>query len=242
MKKLFITGNSSGLGHGLTDAYLRRGWEVYGVSRRGCTDLQGRLHDIRCDLSDYDALPLALENLLQGCSQLDLVILNAGVLGRIADLHETSVEEIRQVMEINVWSNKQILDWLLTSGLAIRQIVLISSGAAVNGNRGWGAYSLSKATLNMLGMLYAHEFCDSHITSLAPGLVDTAMQDYLCDASQADAERFPSLQKLRAARNTSQMPTAREAGDLIADTIPGLLDYPSGVFLDIRNMAGNRSG
>jgi len=236
MKNLFITGNSSGLGHGLSEVYLYRGWQVYGVSRRGCQDLQGPLHDVRCDLSDYEALPLALDTLLEGCAGLDLVILNAGVLGRIADLHTTSLAEIQQVMDVNVWANKLILDWLLESGLEIGQIVLISSGAAVNGNRGWGAYALSKATLNMLGMLYAQEFVDSHFTSLAPGLVDTAMQDYLCHEAEVDAERFPSLQRLRAARNTAQMPWPRQAGEIIADTIPRLLQYPSGTFVDIRNL------
>lgn len=237
MKKLFITGNSSGLGHGLSAAYLRRGWEVYGISRRGCEGLQGGLHDIRCDLSDMEALPVAMEALLGDCRQLDLVILNAGILGRIADLSDTPLSQIKQVMDINVWSNKQLLDWLLQADIGIAQIVLISSGAAVNGNRGWGAYSLSKAALNMLGMLYAHEFADSHIISLAPGLVDTAMQDYLCDDSRSDADLFPSLNKLRAARNTPQMPTAVEAGEMIADIVPGLLNYPSGSFLDVRTIS-----
>lgn len=239
MKNLFITGNSSGLGHALSEVYLQRGWQVYGLSRRGCGDLPGALHDVCCDLSDFDALSLALDNLFEGCSGLDLVILNAGILGRIADLHKTPLPEIQQVMDINVWANKLILDWLLERGLKIGQIVLISSGAAVNGSRGWGAYALSKATLNMLGMLYAHEFPSSHISSLAPGLVDTAMQDYLCDENETDAARFPSLQRLREARNTPQMPTPRQASEVIADVIPRLLSYPSGAFVDIRKMTDN---
>ena len=239
MLNLFITGNSSGLGHALTEVYLDRGWQVYGLSRRGCQDLRGPLHDVHCDISDFDALPLGLEALLGGCSTLDLVILNAGVLGRIADLHDTPLAEIRQVMDINVWANKLILDWLLEQGFKIGQIVLVSSGAAVNGNRGWGAYALSKAAFKMLGMLYAHEFADTHIISLAPGLVDTAMQDYLCDESETDAGRFPSLQRLRDARNTPQMPTPRQAAELIANAIPRLLNYPSGAFVDIRTMDGN---
>ncbi|WP_428606854.1 SDR family NAD(P)-dependent oxidoreductase [Sedimenticola sp.] len=235
-RTVLITGNSSGLGRGLTEAYLEKGWEVYGVSRRGCTDLGGKLKDIRCDLTDYEAVPLAMENLLMGISHLDLVILNAGVLGKMQDLADTPLQDIQPVMDANVWSNKVLLDWLLGSGIRIDQIVLISSGASINGSRGWGAYALSKATLNMLTQLYAHEFPHTHLTALAPGLVDTAMQDVLCDPAQVDETRFPSVAKLRAARDTADMPKPGEAGQRIAEAIPGLKQLPSGSFADIRTL------
>lgn len=235
-RTVLITGNSSGLGHGLTEVYLDKGWEVYGVSRRGCKDLPGKLKDIRCDLTDYEAVPLALETLLMGISHLDVVILNAGILGKMQDMADSSLADIQQVMDANVWSNKVLLDWLLRSGIRIDQIVLISSGAAITGNRGWGSYALSKATLNMLTQLYAHEFPHTHLAALAPGLVDTAMQDVLCDPAQVDEEQFPSVAKLRAARETPAMPKPRAAGLLIADAIPGLKQLPSGSFADIRTL------
>ncbi|MDH3638778.1 MAG: alcohol dehydrogenase, partial [Gammaproteobacteria bacterium] len=99
-----------------------------------------------------------------------------------------------------------------------------------------GSYSLSKATLNMLAKLYAHEFSDTHIAAFAPGLIDTAMQDYLCDERNVDAQRFPSVTKLRKARGTENMPTPSRAADLIAACLPELKHHPSGVFLDIRSM------
>lgn len=234
-KHVFITGNSSGLGRGLTKCYLARGWSVFGLSRRGCSGLEGKLHDIRCDLANIDEIPKALDALLDDVEKLDLVILNAGVLGNIQDMSETSLEEIRELMNINVWANKQIMDWLLQSTIAIDQIVVISSGAAVNGNRGWGAYALSKATLNMLAKLYSRELTQTHIIALAPGLVDSAMQDYLCD--QVTDPRFSSsVDKLRAARGTPAMPTPEQAGELIVEAIPSLKSFPSGEFVDIRNL------
>lgn len=239
-KTALITGNSSGLGLGLTEAYLTRGYEVYGVSRRGCQKADHKLKDIRCDLTDYEAVPLALETLLMGISHLDVVILNAGILGEMKDMADSTLEEIQQVMEANVWSNKVLLDWLLKSGIRIDQIVLISSGAAVNGNRGWGAYALSKATLNMLTQLYAHEFTHSHLTALAPGLIDTAMQEILCDQDQVDATRFPSVKKLRAARGTKDMPSPSEAGEMIAALIPSLKQLPTGSFTDVRTIGQSK--
>ena len=114
---------------------------------------------------------------------------------------------------------------------------MISSGAAVNGNKGWGAYALSKATLNMLAKLYAHEFPETHVCALAPGLVDTAMQDYLCDSQLVDADRFPSVNTLRDARGTASMPTAAQIASQITAKTADLRAHPSGSFLDVRNLA-----
>ncbi len=233
---VFITGNSSGIGRALTERYLASGWKVCGLSRRGYGAAGPKLKDVRCDLADLDSIPQALDHLLSGIRRLELVILNAGVLGQIRDLSDTPLTDLRRVMDINVWANKVILDYLLRTEMGIGQIVMISSGAAVNGNRGWGSYSLSKATLNMLAKLYAYEFPDTHITALAPGLVDTAMQDYLCDNEKVDAQCYPSVVKLRRARGTQAMPTPDEAAVQISARLPELLDHPSGAFLDIRSM------
>lgn len=235
-KTVFITGNSSGLGYGLSEAFLAAGWEVYGCSRRGC-DLEG-VHDAKIDLADYDALPGALDSLLADVERLDCVILNAGVLGEIKDLVDTSLDDLRFTMEVNLWAQKMVMDWLHGSGKAIDEILMVSSGAAVNGNRGWGGYALSKAAFVMLGQLYAHEFPDTHILSVAPGLVDTPMQDYLCDPAEVDDEKFQVLKRLRAARGTEGMPKPRDAGQKILELLPRFRDYPSGGFVDIRKIDG----
>ncbi|WJW76485.1 SDR family NAD(P)-dependent oxidoreductase [Thiohalobacter sp. IOR34] len=231
-KTAFITGTSSGFGHGLAQHLLENGWSVYGCSRRGC-DLSG-IHDLRCDLTDFAALPGALQGLLGGLEALDLVILNAGVLGEIRRLVETPLESLRQIMEVNLWANKAVMDWLHGWGRPLGQVVMISSGAAVLGNKGWGGYALSKAALNMLAKLYAHEFPDTHISALAPGIIDTPMMDHLCE--DADAEAFPALQRLRQARGTEVMPGPLEAATRLVSVLPELKKYPSGSFVDIRQI------
>jgi len=96
-----------------------------------------------------------LISFLNNLKIIDLVILNAGMPREIKDLKDTSLEEIHLVMEVNVWANKIIIDTLLSTHKEIGQLVAVSSGASVSGARGWNAYSLSKATLNMLIRLYA---------------------------------------------------------------------------------------
>lgn len=235
-RNVFITGISSGLGEGFTEEYLQRGYQVYGVSRRGSALSHPALTESRCDLAEFAQVAPALDALLAGVPNLELAILNAGTLGEIRDLADTPLEDMKQVMDINVWANKIILDWFVHTRLPLDQIVLISSGAAVKGSRGWGAYALSKATLNMLAQLYAHELPEAHLCALAPGLVDTSMQQYLCDADRVDEQRFPSVQRLRRARGTPGMPGPRQAAHSLAGLISELKRFPSGSFQDARNL------
>ncbi|MGY6588903.1 MAG: SDR family NAD(P)-dependent oxidoreductase [Wenzhouxiangella sp.] len=236
---VFITGNSSGLGLGFTEELMARDAIVWGMSRRGCP-LKAKhddvLRDRQQDLGNLNQIEEGLDRLLSDCLRLDLVILNAGILGRIQDIAQTDVHDLEHIMRVNVWSNKLILDWLIERQIPVRQVLAISSGAAVNLSYGWGGYSLSKAALNNLVKLYAHEMPDTHLTAFAPGLVDTAMQDYLC--GEVDSAEYPSVQKLKDARGTEHMPDSRQAAARILDLLDELRDqHESGSFVDIRTMA-----
>lgn len=229
----FITGNSSGLGEGLTQALLSRDYHVYGCSRRGC-NLSGNISDIRCDLTDYSAIPPTLDQLLSPVKKLDLVILNAGMLGQIKPMQDHSISELRSIMEVNVWSNKCVLDYLLTSKIKIDRIVLMSSGAAVLGNRGFGGYAISKGALNMLGRLYAHEFKHTHIAAIAPGLIESKMTEYMC--TEVDSEEFPALKRIQQAGINGNVLSPLQAAERIMQALPHFKNYESGSYIDIRQI------
>lgn len=233
-RRVLITGNSSGLGRGLSDACLERGDRVYGMSRRGAGRHHERLRDVRCDLSDLDAIPAALDALLGDVEHLDLVFLNAGAVGEIRAMTDVPLDDLRALMDLNVWANKVILDRLHAHGPPVRQVVATSSGASVLGNRGWDGYSLSKAALNMLVRLYAHEFPDTHLNALAPGLVDSEMMDHLCQ--EPDPERFPALRRIREARAQGTMPGPDEAAARVLEVVPDLRSFASGEYVDIRQI------
>jgi benzil reductase ((S)-benzoin forming) len=232
---ILITGHSRGLGAALARYALARGDVVYAMSRSPLADGADKLHEVRCDLSALDSITPALTALLRADIVLDEVYLNAGVLGRIADLRDTTLAELAAVMDVNVWANKIIIDWLAARAPAPApaRIVLISSGAGVTGNHGWGAYALSKAALNMLTQLYAHELPATQLLALAPGLIDTEMQT---DLRAVDATRFPSLKRLHAAHGSADMPDADTVAARIHAAEPRLAALPSGSFVDLRRL------
>lgn len=235
MQRIFITGVSSGLGYGLAKVFLERDAIVYGISRRApdyLIDL-GLRH--RCvDLRKEDVGRKAISHMVQQVDSFDLVLLNAGKLGQIRDMVATPLADIRDTMEVNVFANKWLLDVLFSNSRSIAQVIGISSGASQSGSRGWNGYSLSKATLNMLIKLYAGEQLNTHFTSLAPGLIDTAMQDYLTELP-ADA-RYAPLETLKAAKGTEAMPDGYGCAQKLVQILPNLLEKQSGCYADIRNL------
>lgn len=233
--KVFITGTSSGIGYGLALYYLKKGAQVFGVSRRRNEQLDNYEHFkfISQDITDFEYAGLNLSNFLKQTENLDLVILNAGILNEIKDMADTSVAELKKSMDVNVWGNKVALDVALRL-TKVKQVVAISSGAAVYGNRGWNAYAISKAAFKMMISLYAQENPRTHFSSVAPGLVDTSMQDYLTNLPQD--ERFPAVERLKAAKGTEDMPDPDTVAGKLADAFKKALNYDSGSFIDIRKM------
>jgi len=232
---ILITGVSSGLGNGLAHFYLEQGSQVYALNRQEPADLisHQNFHFVSCDLTDEGNVDAKVSELLANLKQLDLVVLNAGILNQLKDMRDTPLSEIREVMEINTWANKTVIDALVKQVPSISQIVAISSGAAVSGNRGWNAYSLSKAALNMLIKLYADELPEIHFSALAPGLVDTAMQDYICELND---ERFYVVDRLKSCRGTELMPTPKEAAIKLDEGFKKVAELTSGEFNDVRKL------
>ncbi len=230
MKNILITGVSSGLGEALAKTYLENGDNVYAIGKTNPKKLDHYPHFFffPYDLSETFMIQSTLKEFLADRS-FDLVILNAGLLGEIKTLSQTELNDIKNVMEVNVWANKELID-TLNAHAQVKQIVGISSGAAVNGSKGWGSYSLSKAGLNMLLKVYAKELPDIHFTALAPGVIRTPMVQHIID--EVDDEIYPSAKRLKE----GNIQTPQEAAKYLIALFPQLLEYESGSFLDVRTM------
>ena len=231
MKNILITGVSSGLGLALAEEYLSQGDAVYAVGKTLPKHLDSNPHFFffPYDLSETFMIRDTLSTFFANHS-FDIVILNAGVLGEIQTLDETVLTDIKDVMEINVWANKELIDTLAQSAQYVSQVIGISSGAAVNGSKGWGAYSLSKSGLNMLLNLYSKELPEIHFTALAPGIIDTPMVQHIMNS--VNEESFPSAKQLKE----GDIQTPQFAAKRLIHLFPKLLEYASGSFLDVRTM------
>lgn len=231
MQTVLITGISSGLGRALAGYYIRQSTTKLLAMGRSCPEeLTGHCTFFPCDLADSQAIDRATTLVSREIDRLDLAILNAGILGEIQDLRQTSVEILEHLMQVNVWANKRLIDHLSQKLRTFDQVVAISSGASINGHRGWGGYSLSKAALNMLIRLYSRELVHTHFTALAPGVVRTPMVEHIIN--KVDDTRFPSARVLKEGNILSPQNAAR----IVAEACEKVRLLPSGEYRDVRNM------
>ncbi len=110
--RVLITGTRAGLGRALVDAFAAAGAHVLAhartdaqaaaVAREAAAATGGFVRSIGADLAAAEAaqrLVHAASDLLGG---LDVLILNAGMLGEMGPLADTPTDLLRQVLEVNV--------------------------------------------------------------------------------------------------------------------------------------------
>jgi NAD(P)-dependent dehydrogenase (short-subunit alcohol dehydrogenase family) len=236
-RSVLLTGASDGIGLAVAREMLARGDRVRGLSRRP-SPLSGQpgFSQVLHDLADLRGIPAAVGELSNGLERLDLIVLNAAVSNPVADLADTPIERFEHSMAVNTWANKQLLDAVFARGIRVTQVIAVSSGAAVNGSRGWNAYAVSKAAFVMLIALYAAERPETHFCSLAPGIVQTRMQDDLAGATPEEIAKYPSLQRLLAARGTPEMPSPSAAAPRLLAAFDQARRLPSGSFVKLESL------
>jgi len=227
-KNILITGCSSGLGLALTNYYLDKDYIVYGISRTKPNIEHKNFNFKKYDLSKIELINQDLSPFLSQIREFEVVYLNAGMLGGIKILKDLSVNEIKEVLDLNVFANKELLDIL--SPMQIETIIGISSGASIKGSKGWGAYSLSKASLNMLLSLYSKEMLDTKLLAVAPGVIETPMTDVI--RFDVDDNIFTSAKVLKEGEIQQPLDAAARLDEVAkrAD------EFESGSFIDVRNI------
>ena len=156
-----MTGAARGIGAAIAERLAADGLEVTTLDRDpGC--------DLQVDLA-ADELP-ALE-------EIDVCVSNAAVTDTIAPAHRMSEEQWRRDIDVNLSGAFRAVQACL-AGMRERRwgrVVVISSGAALNGLPGQVAYSASKAGLLGMVKTIAAENAGRGITANAvlPGMVAT---------------------------------------------------------------------
>lgn len=228
IKNILITGCSSGLGLALTKLYLEKGYKVFGISRRK-PDIENENFTFKeFDLSRLEIIKEELTTFISDIKELDTVFLNAGMLGEIKEIKKLSTKEIQEVLNLNVFANKELLDIL--AEIKTDTVVGISSGASKNGSKGWGSYSLSKSSLNMLLNLYSKEMVNTKLLAIAPGVIETPMTDYI--RFDIDDEVFTSAKTLK----NGEIQKPEDAAKRLFETLKRKDEFESGSFLDVRKI------
>ena len=193
MKKAIVTGHSKGLGAGITSALLADGYNVLGVSRSALPGFESGLEQVALDLGDAAALEAWLESgELAGFlehAESAVLVNNAGVVEPIAPLGRQGAAAIARAVTVNVGAALVLADAFVatTEEVSDRRIVHISSGAGRHSYTGWSVYCATKAALDHHVRTVAEDnIAGLRIESLAPGVIDTGMQETIRATPEED--------------------------------------------------------
>ncbi len=177
-----VSGTSSGIGAAVATEFLRRGYTVVGVSRRGNADLKGdpRYVDCHADLRERDAVRSALESVGETVADgVAAVVLNAGFSPPPHALADVPPELTVGTYESNVLTALNLVQatvpLLRRNGGGSLTFVGASLANGYVPER-W-PYAASKAAMTTLMRACSVEFADSRVIAneVRPGPVATPM-------------------------------------------------------------------
>jgi len=246
MNLYIVTGTSRGLGAALARLIARDAEnELVAVSREPEGDIPGGVR-FTADLSDMRAVEALCERIASRVRARRygkaVLVNNAGIVQPVAPLERADAAELERNLAVNLVAPMLLMRGFLraTEGVAgVRRIVNISSGAGRRPISGWSAYCAAKAGLDMATRVVALEAQSRGLAieavSLAPGVIDTGMQERVRGASAndfADVERFRRMKEegeLRPAEDVAaDILAAEAAGRLAGEAVGDLRSLSAG--------------
>jgi short-subunit dehydrogenase len=184
MKRVLITGATSGIGLALAKKYLAMSYNVVACGRnievldrlQASAEVKpGQLDIIQFDLLDKAALTEALSSI----EQLDIVILNAGSCEYIDDVTHFDGELFARVIQTNVIAVGYCLAALIPNINRGGHLALMGSSAAYVPFQRAQAYGASKAAIHYLADSLRLDSDPNvlGISLIAPGFVKTPLTD-----------------------------------------------------------------
>ena len=240
MNILIITGGSSGIGKAIALKYVTENYTVFSISRSKALNVP--YHQITADLSNSTEAINAINSVFSNTNSNTIssitLINNAGSLGEINSLGNLNSEDIEQTIQLNsvtplVLSNEFIK---LTNELKCKkQIITISSGAAINPYAGWSVYCSSKAAIEMMTKTIAQEQNElaNGVKAIAikPGVVDTNMQTQIRKTSE---KAFKNVQRFIDLKKKKELYSPKFVADKIYQ-IDLQNELENGAIIDLRN-------
>ena len=248
-----VTGATGGLGKALSDSILNKGGKLLFVAR----DLKkinsfidtienskfSSLFKFQGDLSkeeDLQNTETLIQEIIETNNDIEEVFLfnNASIIEPISLIKDVNFNEIKNALVLNIATAYT----LSTALIRIKQnkpmlklnIINISSGVSINAVKGWSAYCISKAGLNMLSKCIAIENETEEIFSLSinPGAIDTGMQEKI---RNADSVEIPATKKFETMYNEGKLQNPKDVADKLFRILASN-EYSNGDYIDFNKI------
>ena len=230
MKRVFLTGASSGIGLAIAYGLLGRGDEVWGTTRNlERLPKVPQFHPVRLDLSDPRSVEEAFNAALAEAGHFDVLINNAGS-GHFDPAEFLSRETITSQFQILVFAQVRLMQ-LALSNMQTRGEGLVINVTSLAGRLPvpfMAAYNAAKAAMASFTMSIQLELPDSRvrIVDLQPADINTEFNESVSKSMETDPRYDAKVGKTWEAvqRNMKNAPkpklVARHVLKLIEDADP----------------------
>jgi NAD(P)-dependent dehydrogenase (short-subunit alcohol dehydrogenase family) len=184
-KTVIVTGASQGIGAGVVQAFLARGYDVVGTARSATKskDLSASDHLalIDGDIGQFETVQKVAELAIKKFGSIDAVVANAGIFV-VKPFTEYTPDDFRALVSTN------LAGFIYVTQLAVKQmqvqkrggsVVSISAALVDNPIAGLTASvsMITKGGLNAITRSLAMEYAKEHIrfNAVAPGVVDSPL-------------------------------------------------------------------
>ncbi len=209
-----VTGGAQGFGRACTERFIASGAKVaiwdrdIALAGKTAKELGESVIGFACDVSELASVEAARDSTLKAFGQIDILINNAGIAGANASTWETTVDEWRKVMKINLDGpficSKAVVPVMIKQKYG--RIVNVASIAGKEGNPNAAHYSASKAGVIALTKSLGKELAgyDIAVNAVTPAAAKTAIFDQITQQhidfmlSKIPRNRFVTVQEMAA--------------------------------------------
>jgi NAD(P)-dependent dehydrogenase (short-subunit alcohol dehydrogenase family) len=204
-KLALVTGASRGIGAATAEALARAGAHVILVARtaKALEGVEERIHAASgsatiapLDLTDGEAVVKLSAAVAERWGKLDVLVLNAAMLGSLTPVQDIELKEYGRILNINLIANLALIaafDPLLKRAEQA-EVVGVTSSVGAKPRAFWGAYGSSKAALEALLGAYADETAylkRLRVTILDPGATRTRMRSLAFPGEEPESVKPP---------------------------------------------------
>jgi NAD(P)-dependent dehydrogenase (short-subunit alcohol dehydrogenase family) len=202
-----VTGASRGIGAATAEALAAAGAHVILVARTSSAleEVEERIHAAGgsatiapLDLTQGEAIGKLAGAVAERWQKLDMLVLNAAMLGSLTPVQDIDPKEYSRLLSINLLANQALIaafDPLLKNADRA-DIVALTSSVGGEPRAFWGAYGSSKAALESLLGAYADEtaYLDRiKVHVVDPGATRTRMRANAFPGEEPDSVKPPEV-------------------------------------------------
>ncbi|MEO6433577.1 MAG: SDR family NAD(P)-dependent oxidoreductase [Sphingomicrobium sp.] len=222
-----VTGASRGIGAATAEALASAGAHVILTARNSdnLEAVEGRIHDAGgnatiapLDLTDGQAIGKLAVAMAERWAKLDILVLNAAMLGSLTPVQDLDPKEFARTMSLNVLANQALIaafDPLLRKSAAA-DVIAVTSSVGAEPRAFWGGYGASKAALDTMVGAYADEtrhLGRLRVHVLDPGATRTRMRSLAFPGEEPETLKGPEVvAQAIVARLLSDAPSGERFG------------------------------